>query len=602
MASTLPPSVDCSPRRSRIPLALRAKYPSQTPVKVVRRKSSFIRIVDSSEDSPSIHDSIYEAGCFSSRSSDDDPIELRQLEILPDRNLRRTVHHEENNENLRVHHTVTKNQVEDDVGAQFIYGRGTVLNTITELSAKNSNATMRTQTRPKSMDDINSVFSKDHKRSFSVDDTTALDSFYHEAVSAIEGTPCQSFIIRDIYAEPKIPIQEPPKRPPTPPGMPSWTAHQTLPLRRSPCDASIAPRRSRRFLGLPASSISLSLSITDLNSRVRSTSAPQVQVAPRFRPPRSVYGLIDQHPFNRASISKVDQPVNTLPIMRPESPITSTETRSTFPRLAGRCRPSRQVRFTPSVTGQDPEAHSTQDRYYSPITPQRRSSIAAHLTVLPTLISSQQKKCPHHARRKPFNTAASTSPSRQHSTRLFQQGLFQQDSTASPSHLGIPWVGRSGRDDLRPNSPFDNDTTCNISITSTTDLVSDGLIDASPQSSPTRHARLIDQFPLPPISRPQDDSHPPLRCWRCKVQSIVCASIEKGRKWMKESRHCLILICCGYDCDDDSRPGSGFGWNGRLVDVEQRGPRNMTSAGYSRCQAPRESRKDVLHSTPVVSF
>lgn len=113
---------------------------------------------------------------------------------------------------------------------------------------------------------------------------------------------------------PQVPILEPVERPSTPPGMPSWTAAQTPPpaMPRRPYHIPRRPNRLQRFLGLMPSGITLSARVPQPGTeRVEPTpvTTPATmgrgQRAPRFRPPRSVYGELSRHPFNNAPIASV---------------------------------------------------------------------------------------------------------------------------------------------------------------------------------------------------------------------------------------------------------------------------------------------------------
>jgi hypothetical protein len=88
--------------------------------------------------------------------------------------------------------------------AEFRYGRGTILDTITE---KNSNGTMRSVVRPRSADNIHIIPVLGHRDSllvakslrrrlsFSLDDVHLIKQSYHE-------------LCHEIYASPKVNIRK----------------------------------------------------------------------------------------------------------------------------------------------------------------------------------------------------------------------------------------------------------------------------------------------------------------------------------------------------------------------------------------------------------
>jgi hypothetical protein len=212
----------------------------------------------------------------------------------------------------------------DDI--QFLYGQGTILDTISE---KKSNGTLTTLARTVSLNDLTKMGHLGHrdslplvkhprrKVSFSMTDVANINTSYHSALAAIEkkiSTPPPMHHL--IYAEPKIPITPPLQRPATPPGMPSWTEHQRQPRRIPTRSQSSSPFRVSNFLDF-------------IHSR-RSTT-PEVGVVPdyramaRYRPPRSAYGLMSQHPFVRASVAKASPSPSAPAVM---------ETQTLAPRLA----------------------------------------------------------------------------------------------------------------------------------------------------------------------------------------------------------------------------------------------------------------------------
>jgi len=166
-------AVDSS--RSRVPLIEQANVPPPpTPVKQVRRKRSFVLRIDSSEECPSPHESLYEAFYFSNNNSDDSGgrveawtmVGLRKANPLdtsaaidqnstqastngPMAGSRPMITTEENHSNQMNESAIS---TIDDV--QFLYGNGTVLETIAE---QKSNGTMRSLFRPKSVENMHKV-------------------------------------------------------------------------------------------------------------------------------------------------------------------------------------------------------------------------------------------------------------------------------------------------------------------------------------------------------------------------------------------------------------------------------------------------------------
>ena len=151
----------------------------------VRHKSPFIRHIDSSEDCPSPHDSIYEA--YHITNSDESSNQIEQS--IPMVHLFTTDTQPANNENLQ-----------SPPDAEFRYGRGTVLDTITE---KNSTGTIRSLAYPRSADNVHNIPFLAHrdsyvvtkrprrKQAFSMDDIQLIKKSYHE-------------VCHEIYASPKV--------------------------------------------------------------------------------------------------------------------------------------------------------------------------------------------------------------------------------------------------------------------------------------------------------------------------------------------------------------------------------------------------------------
>ncbi|KAK8908999.1 hypothetical protein QC760_003339 [Botrytis cinerea] len=357
---------------SRNPLLPRITSPQQTPANNIRRKGSFIRAIpDSSEESPlSSDNSIFEAFLFSNSNSEDS---VHKFDTLPRSKQAACEVSSSNDENMR--QTSTSTQLDTTVTTEFLYGHGTVLDTITE---QKSYGTMRSVTRTKSADDISTspllghrdsfTIAKNrprHKQSFSLDDIWCIKDSYHDACAMIDQAARRRLSIHEVYAKPKEPLLAPPERPDTPPGCPSWTEAQKPGPRQH-----LIPHHTRlqRLLRMPSSGLTLSPTPARSFSTGRVVSAPGLtRLPPRFRAPRSVYSAIDTHPFSSAPVHKID-PEPPIEAPRPiVAPILSHHPRtsslpsaapltSTHPTGKGKGKAkSKFVRFTPSATARDSE-------------------------------------------------------------------------------------------------------------------------------------------------------------------------------------------------------------------------------------------------------
>src|SRR6187402_549929 len=206
-----PEQFGSSPERS--PLRQRIVTPTSTPSqKRIRRKGSFVRQPDSSEDYPSPHDSIFEALCLSATNSEESSHKIELVDIL---------HIPAGRGNDENHRESSASNPNPESNSQFKYGRGTVLDTITE---QRSFATIRTG-RTKSADNSPNVsrlghcdsfvFAKGPRRklSFSVDDVEVIKRNYHEACALIERETKPTLFVPEIYAKPRTPLHGPPDRP-----------------------------------------------------------------------------------------------------------------------------------------------------------------------------------------------------------------------------------------------------------------------------------------------------------------------------------------------------------------------------------------------------
>ncbi|KAK6612100.1 hypothetical protein H4I96_01313 [Botrytis cinerea] len=282
---------------SRNPLLPRITSPQQTPANNIRRKGSFIRAIpDSSEESPlSSDNSIFEAFLFSNSNSEDS---VHKFDTLPRSKQAACEVSSSNDENMR--QTSTSTQLDTTVTTEFLYGHGTVLDTITE---QKSYGTMRSVTRTKSADDISTspllghrdsfTIAKNrprHKQSFSLDDIWCIKDSYHDACAMIDQAARRRLSIHEVYAKPKEPLLAPPERPDTPPGSFNSSSY------------SSSKTTKNAIIGAHTFTNTCEIFFTG-----RVVSAPGLaQLPPRFRAPRSVYSAIDTHPFSSAPVHKID--------------------------------------------------------------------------------------------------------------------------------------------------------------------------------------------------------------------------------------------------------------------------------------------------------
>ncbi|RDW68263.1 hypothetical protein BP5796_08920 [Coleophoma crateriformis] len=384
---------------TRLPLGPKNHTSLQIPL---RRKASFIRHADSSEASPSPHSSIYEAYYISNPTSEDtsSPDGASGKDLIP------RMFGDENN---RIAPLLFAELDEN----HFRYGHGTILDTITE---KTSNGTIRTLARAKSAEDLPTLLRRRRsvhiidklrrKQSFSVDDLGPINEAYHEACSLIERAKPRRAATQEIYAKPKIPFLAPPERPPTPPGLPSWTESQRLNRRagsRQISSQSQTGNRLQRFFGLGSMSDSRSASISR---------------APRFRPPRSAYGNINSHPFAQAPVAKLtDMPTDSI-FGTPSFPSSNRLERPTGRRIPGQQVPNPPIE-------ESSELLSFHTAPSSP-TPRPRSS---HTTVGSTKNTQQ---CPH--RRGRLQALKAICLTRGHDSNLYQtipSNPFSENTSSS---------------------------------------------------------------------------------------------------------------------------------------------------------------------------
>jgi hypothetical protein len=371
--------VSGSPEWSRLPLSSLANSPPQTPTlpqcKRIRRKSSLIQRVGSSEDIPSSHESIFHAQRFSSTSREDNgsgswpKITLNSI-IIPLASIN-IVGNNENIRNQLLAPTISSTPI--------LYGHRTALTTIVEQKSTTTMCTRVSSVNPRSASEISLAISSTQnllgyrnsfdlpltvtlrsprrRRSFSADDLIFIKRSYHEACAMIERRTGDSFPIHDIYAEPCTPILPPIERPPTPPRMPSWTAAQNNPVQNTvqPHHWSVTGTQNRlqRFLGIQPSAIKFSSHIpvpvalqhSNQSNRVAeggrsASSSIPTRIPPHFRPTKSGHetGPLESHPFHHAAradaksdaISTLSgtQTFNPPLSSRPGSPLRSSKATS----------------------------------------------------------------------------------------------------------------------------------------------------------------------------------------------------------------------------------------------------------------------------------
>lgn len=527
--------------------------------KQVRRKSSFILRGDSSEDFPSPHDSIFEAYSFSAANSDESSNKF-ELVSISQHSLGAmsgfAVTNENSTQRTAADHTLSVGDIE------FRYGRGTILGTITEQKSSN---TMRTLAHTRSADDLPTVVFLNHcdsfelaksprrKQSFSVDDLASIQRNYHEACAMIERETHKPLPVHEIYAQPKTPMHPPVHRPPTPPGMPSWTAAQSLPRPvRGPNNGSVVQSRLQRFLNLPVSGVTHS---SRVRSRSITTPLPN-RIAPRFRPPRSVYGPIDRHPFLNAPIAKVGEIPLSAHLVHPASGTSSgTQPGTRLPKPTGKRKLGKRVRFTPSATARDSEMNSLQTAIMttstSAVHPLDTVQISPDFTHGPLTL-----RCPHRKGRrealrllhgeKTLNHDAAVLP-RSEFLLLTNQPPPQTQTSTSLVSLADPASLPSSRNTsltAADSGCFDSQPNRATSFSSTAHLI----LRVPSSSSPTPSS-------VHP-NGPQNTTLPNEPwCWKCSVER----GMKKIDRWWMQSSSCFCLICFGIDVDDDMNLSRDFG-------------------------------------------
>ncbi|KAM3085402.1 hypothetical protein ACMFMG_002480 [Clarireedia jacksonii] len=576
---TSPPSV----RGALLP---KTTPPQSSPMK----NTSFLRQGDSSEESPlSSSSSIFEAFLFSGSSSEES---AHKMETWP--RIKQSMFHSTrpNNENERQPSSSLRLETTPIITeTEFLYGHGTVLDTITE---QKSYGTIRSVARTKSAEELLTVPLLGHrdsftlgkniscrKHSFSLDGIWSIKDSYHDACSMIERVARRSLSIHEIYAKPKEPIIAPPERPATPPGCPSWTEAQQPGPR-----PHIVPNHTRlqRLLRMPSSGLKLSTRApsTGFSFTRRSVSAPAEtpRLPPRFRVPKSVYSAIENHPFNRVVVQKPDSEPPVDPPRLIPAPVSSSRAQTSripisTPTIAEEANrrgkgKGKLVRFTPSATARDSEMINLRNAM------EATSSTAFHpLDDIMVCESQPPKECPHRKdqrnKLKTLNAEFTVPPSNQYLP------LASIASVVSFSHYDLNGQGLTPSVSMQM-SPIERIPTItskapSIAVSLTETAAEDysidiGIIDSFPNtpSTHTSNPYLMSGALLPP-SLPQSAIEVPIMtgaqlmdipphaentkpvlnesgiCWKCKYEGLK----TKVGSWVGRSGEWLCFVCCGGD-------------------------------------------------------
>lgn len=568
--------------------------PRPLPIKPLRRKSSFISRVDSSEEMPNSHESIFMAEYLSSNSEDSS----HKIELHPIQKSTAPNHTDDID---------ASRSISPSVGNTVIkYGHGTPLTTIVE---QKSRATLRTvdsemlQTsgselavasttscllgHRNSLELPSTVTLRIPRRrkSFSADDLILIKHSYHKACSTIELSTRRLRPVNKIYAEPRAPVIPPLERPSTPPGMPSWTAAQNAPTRsqnqRQTQIRQGKQGRVRRLLGLQPSSTkipsrdpvppALRSSVQPAERRDRRLAAgpqPFSIVAPRFRPPRSGHGTgpVELHPFltSRSSNMKGEdlqaqlgspQPLPSNPRIRSQIPsgpsivgerflVRNAKRETRKGRQASFMRPMRDTRLKcRSVIGSN-----TNDSNMT----RRKNKESAGAPI------NGSKQCPHCQKRIACFWSVSNNTDRIPSPCV--SSMSTGCSVVSPRYI-------------------DHDATrqrVNLAPIPETRYERGAVTPAAPQGT-NAILSFSNSAYRPAQEHIQNVQSEVQRCWKCRVKTLVqridlCLEVPT-RRW--------CWICCGVDMDNDDE----------AIPCRSSQEPMMTIA-----------RRATLESTPVIAF
>lgn len=526
---------------------------SNIPSKQIRRKSSFVVRVDSSEDIPSPHDSIFEALYTPGHDEDEttdkfDTIPLNTPVALEDFILG------ENDENIR-QDNVEHDSIEE---AEFLYGRGTVLDTIAEQKSYGTLRTQGTVETGLEMPNFPFVRHRDsfaltqlpsrRRQAFSHDDIDLLQESYHEACAMIERETQKPLVVHELYAQPMSPIHEPIGRPETPDGMPSWTASQSpAPPRANQPQAqpvSTTTHRLRRLLHITPKPKPTTIVNRSVSDPIRGRQAP------RFRPPRSVYGNIEQHPFLNVPKARV-----VSRFVAVESPKPS----SMRGKNKNKIRSTLGVRFTHSATARDSEMNNLR-------TAMERSSTSAPHPIEPFQDHAAAPRivdirCSHAKGRAAAAAKQLQVQSHNHGSTdppSFEY-VVQPPTTITPTSIDRSPIATSPTQD-RPLTPFsfapssynpvmESNILRTPSISSTAHLMSGGLPNSTSQ---------IDVTSRNTIEVAQEKINV-IECWKCKLSRFG----HKFDHFKRRSVDVLSFVCCGHDVREDASPGVHLRGGGR---------------------------------------
>jgi hypothetical protein len=563
------------PEQSRPPLYLVTNSPPRTPTlpqrKRIRRKSSLIRRIDSSEEIPSSHESIFHAERFPSTNSEDNdsgiwPKATLSLTIGPSTSTNLVG----NNENIR------DELLAPTIGrTPILYGHGTALTTIVEQKSTRTMSTKVSPIGPGSASEVSlartsipnllghrgnfdlpsavTLRSPRRRKSFSADDLVLIKRSYHEACLVIERKIKGSMQIHDVYAEPHTPILPPIERPSTPPGMPSWTAAQNAPTQTLlPSPGWVArdtQNRLQRFLGIRPSLIELSSRIpvpltlqhsnqsTQVLGGGRSPSSPiPARPAPRFRPTRSGHGTgpLESHPFHHAGRAEAKSDATSV-MPRIQTPNLPLSPRPGAPqrvlKTATRGKRQRNVRpsLIPLVTGA-PQI-SNRGTYGSRVTESLHEEVSS--------------QCPHRRGRQ-----ASLRSLNQHAE------VVVPDTDHAMANYTL----------LASNDPQGNPTQQPIQSTPVTEpqIGINAQITGFQATRPVMAGAIAPSSPT--VAPPAKSAPHTQRCWKCNVSKIVSKLDEI---WEASTSWCCWVFC-GVDLYDDgesqccghgngAQPGDGQG-------------------------------------------
>lgn len=547
-----------------------APYPTAAILQTqqIRRKSSFIHRIDSSEDQPSSHESIFEAEYVSNVNSEDSGQRLDSRPTTTANPLggiafsSMIAHNDENARERPIYLSVVETPI--------LYGHGTPLATIIE---QKSATTMRTTTpalsRPRFTPDFSSCLapatprlaycdsmellststmsSPRRRNSFSADDLELIKRSYHDACTTIARNARRAFPVDEIYAQPRRPVVPPPNRPGTPPGMPSWTAAQIAPRNtaRNQVQATVVngtTNRLQRFFRIQPRSLELASRVPVTAANIHSSRGPRDEITRTvsrplpgstevlryrpFRPPRSGYGTgpLD-HPFLRAGLA--NRKSNDAPTTSGLSPqAVGSSARAVRSNAVAGKRGRKQVQRARSLTS-------------------RRAPNDSSAYVREGNASVPPEQC--HHRRGRIATMRNLSSSIQ----VPESDPSIARYTALPNN--IP----------REVAQFSNEPplVAEQSNLNAIDFPTCPLISSTIEQSPSPNAVPTSSTPRLPVNQPTIQAPIETRplnqqCWRCRVSFLF----DKIDDIWDNTTHWCCWYCCGVDMDDnDDLLSAGIG-------------------------------------------